>query len=184
MDKAMASTKRPLAMLAAVALCAGFLMVASAPNATACAPLTRKDVFKGLRAGTMETVSLRLLHMDLKFPKAVAIGNVATIKATVTRPAKEDPAGNGIPMERPYTQPAEDVIVGIGLSIGRVFLPGAGITDAEGKTTVKITIEEWAPAGKTVHASAYAWRVVQSTPCLTVQEDGYTARPDAFRTKP
>ena len=133
----------------------------------------------------MEYVSLKTLHLEIEFPKkAYAIGETVSVKVNVTRPAKEDPLGNGIPMDRPYVEPASGVIVGVGLMIGRVFLPGAGITDDNGDTVVKIKLEDWAPAGKWVDASIYAWKIVQQTPCLTVQEFGYATMPRAFKTLP
>ena len=180
----MGKRRTPLALLAAAALLAASMIVTAAPSASACAPMTKRDVFKGLRAGTMETMSLRTLNIDITWPKVVEVGDVAVIKANVTRPAKEDPAGLGIPMERPYVEPAEGVTVGVGLSIGQVYLPGAGMTDAKGNTTIRIKLEPWTPRGKKVNASSYAWRVAYYNQCLTIQEDGYTAAPGAFKTAP
>jgi hypothetical protein len=168
-------------MVAVAALIAGMLTIASAPPASACAPLTKRQVFRALRAGNMETVTLRTFHLDVKLPKTVAIGEVAKIKVNVTRPADEDPIGLGVPTPRPTTQPAEDAIVGVGLMIGNVFLPGAALTDAKGDAVVKIKIEPWAPAAP-VNVSIYAWRVAYNNACLTVQEDGYEAMPRAFKT--
>lgn len=165
-----------------VALLAGGLMFSAAAPADACGSgMTRREAFAFMQHGGLETVTLRTFHIEAKYSKVVAIGDVAKIKVNVTRPAKEDPLGNGIPMERPIVEPAPDVIVGIGLHIGNVFLPGAAITNEEGDATIKITIERYAPVG-VVDVSAYAWRVAATLPCATVQEDGYRTYPRAFKT--
>jgi hypothetical protein len=138
------------------------------------------------RSGGMETLTLRTFHLEVKqYKKVYAIGDIAKIDVTVTRPANEDPLGEGQPMpwdERPYVEPAADAIVGVGLHIGRVFLPGAAMTDANGLAKIRIKIERYAPANQTIDASVYAWRVVQTTQCLTIQEDGYKAMPGTGRT--
>lgn len=172
-------------------LLAGAVVVAAPTSASACgvATLTRKDVFRAMRngkmanAGAMETMSLKTLNLDYKADKKIyKVGSIAEVKVNVTRPAKEDPAGQGIPMDRPYVEPAEGITVGVGLSIGRVFLPGAAITDANGDALVRIKIESYAPANQWADVSVYAWRVIQETPCMTVQEYGYSTAPRMFRT--
>lgn len=166
-----------------IALLAGSLTFSAAGTAKACGgSMSRSAAFALMRDGGLETITARTFYIEAKLPKTVAIGDIAKIKVTVTRPADEDPAGNGIPTPRPTTMPAADAIVGIGLHIGPVFLPGAAITDEEGKATVKIKIESYAPANTLVDASAYAWRVALTLPCATVQEDGYRTYPRALRT--
>ena len=131
----------------------------------------------------MEQVSLLTFNIEVGETKPVyKIGEVAKIDVTVTRPAQEDPLGNGIPMERPYVEPAPDVIVGIGLHIGRVFLPGAAITDEQGVARVRIKIEDYAPANQWADTSVYAWRILHETPCATIQEYGYKSMPRMFKT--
>ncbi|MDQ3962484.1 MAG: hypothetical protein M3277_00980 [Actinomycetota bacterium] len=132
--------------------------------------------------GGVEQVTLRTFNLDVTPPKVAEIGTTVTVKVLVTRPAKEDPLGQGIPMDRPFVEPAPDVIVGVGLSVGNVFLPGAALTNEQGVAKVKITMQNYAPANKRVDMSVYAWKVLQQTPCLTVQEDGFKVLPDAFRT--
>ncbi|MDQ4065955.1 MAG: hypothetical protein M3161_07905, partial [Actinomycetota bacterium] len=100
----------------AVALVAGAFVVVTPGAASACGrALTRDAVFKDLRNGNdpgsatqtrssgVETVTLRTFHLEVDTPKAGKIGSVAVIKVNITRPAKEDPLGQGIPMDRPYT---------------------------------------------------------------------------------
>lgn len=185
---------RRISLLLAATVVAGAFTALAPSTAGACGATVRnRDVFRAMRndtlaagpvrAGAMETIALRTLHLEYEADKKVyKVGEVATIKVTVTRPAKEDPLGQGIPMDRPYVEPAVGVNVGVGLSIGRVFLPGAGLTDENGEALVKIKIENYAPAGKWADASAYAWKIVQATTCGTVQEDGFRIQPRMFRT--
>lgn len=134
-----------------------------------------------------ETIALKTLHIQIKPPKKVyKIGQVVKIPVTVTRPGEEDPLDMGQPVERPFVMPAEDVNVGVGLVVNDVFLPGFGITDAEGKTTIKIKVEKWVKPGK-AHASFYAWRVptvgpvALETVCARVEEWGFRPIPNLFK---
>ena len=171
----MRPTKGRVAIVAGMLL-ASSLMGSPARSASACV---------GKSAGAMEYLSLKTLHLEIKFlKKSYAIGDTVNVKVNVTRPAKEDPLGNGIPMDRPYVEPASGVTVGVGLMVGRVFLPGAGITDDNGDTIVKIKLEDWAPANTWVDSSIYAWKIVQETPCMTVQEYGHATMPRVFKTLP
>ena len=192
------SVRRSVSVLAALSLMIGATIVMAAPTAGACGQaLTKRQVFNAMRngdmqngnlafRGAMETATLRTFHLEVEQPKKTwKIGETAVINVTVTRPANEDPLGEGEPMpwtERPYIEPAPGAIVGVGLHIGRVFLPGAAITDENGLAKVRIKIENYAPAGKVVDASVYAWRVLQETQCLTVQEDGYKIMPGTAKT--
>ena len=161
--------RRPFSLLLALLLLAGASVALTPSAAFAC--------------GGVETLSLKTFHLEVQANKKVyKIGETANIKVTVTRPAEEDPLGNGIPMERPYVEPAPDVNIGVGLAIGRVFLPGAGITDENGVAIVRIKIERYAPRNQWADASAYAWKVLHEMPCATVQEDGFRMTPQMFRT--
>ena len=160
---------RSISVLTAMLLLAGAVIALTPGTAFAC--------------GAVETVSLKTFHLEVKANKKIyKIGETALIKVTVTRPAEEDPLGNGIPMERPFVEPAPDVNLGVGLAIGRVFLPGAGMTDENGEATIKIKIERYAPRNKWADASAYAWKIIQETPCASVQENGFQMIPQMFRT--
>ena len=190
--------RRLTSLMLSTTLMAAALSTMTAAPALACGSSLRKaDVFRVMKSGEsldagvisvsrgLEYVSLLTFNLELgKTKREYEIGDTVTIGITVTRPAKEDPLGNGIPMDRPYVEPAEGVTVGVGLSIGRVFLPGAAISNADGLARVKIKLEDYGPANQTVDASIYAWKIVQQTPCLTVQEYGFTARPGMFRTAP
>lgn len=129
----------------------------------------------------METVSLKTFHLEVSSKKKVyKVGDTATVKVNVTRPAEEDPLGNGIPIERPTTEPAEGINVGIGLRVGDVFLFGHSITDANGDAAVKVKLEPWTPPGNAI-ADAFAWNIVQDTPCLRIEENGYRQSPSIFK---
>ncbi len=187
------SMRRSIAILAVGSLLVG-ASVALAPSASACGQqLTRRQVFQAMRSGdlarsggAMETLTFRTFHVEVEpFKKIYKIGDIATIDVKVTRPANEDPLGEGTPMpwtDRPYVEAAPGAIVGVGLHIGRVFLPGAALTDDNGDAKIRIKIENYAPANQIIDASVYAWRVVQESQCLTIQEDGYKAMPGAAHT--
>jgi hypothetical protein len=189
--------RRSTSLLLAAALVASALTVAASPASACSKTLRRGDVYRSMRngdsldagvvraSGGMETIALLTFDLEVaKTKPTYSIGDVVAVDVTVTRPAKEDPLGNGIPMDRPYVEPVAGAIVGVGLYIGRVFLPGAAITGADGVAHVKIKLEDYAPAGKKVDTSIYAWRVVQETTCATVQEYGYTTVPGQFKTAP
>jgi hypothetical protein len=130
---------------------------------------------------SMETIALRTLYVEMKTDKKrYEVGETVKIDVTVTRPSDEDPAGNGIPTPRPTTMPAEDITVGVGLRVGRVFLYGFGApTDADGKTMVPILLRPYTPAGKAI-LDIFAWKTQLDTPCLIVEEQGYRSHPGAF----
>lgn len=177
---------RRLSLLLASSMLIATIGVAASPasaNVGACG--SRAAVKQGLRSGQMETATLRTFDVEAKVKKPVYDrGTFAEIDVTVTRPAKEDPLGEGepLPIDRPYVEPAADVYVGIGIYIGNVFLPGFAITGPDGVAKVRIKIERYAPANSIVDVSIYAWKVLQDTPCLTIQEDGYRQFPEMFRT--
>ena len=188
--------RRITSILLTATLVAGALTTVAASPAAACRQaVERRDVFRAMRndqdldlgvvktRGGMESVMLLTFNLDVAKTKPVyKIGDVVTVEVTVTRPAKEDPLGNGIPMERPYVEPAEGVMVGVGLHIGRVFLPSGAITGPDGVARVKIPLQDYAPAGVKVAASVYGWRVVYEAPCASVQEYGYTTIQEMFKT--
>lgn len=76
------------------------------------------------------------------------IGSVAKMDVYVERTAETDPAtGSPWPNGRPVVEPVEGVSVGVGLLINDVFFAAGGLTDAEGKVTVKMKIENYAKPG-------------------------------------
>lgn len=128
-------------------------------------------------------------HVESEFDKKLySLGDIVSVKVNVTTPAKKDPLGEGIPLpiERPFVQPVEDAIVGVGLYIGRVYLPGGSITDADGNATVEIKLESYAPRNAWADAGIYAYKERFSDPgrCVVIVEYGYQSAPRAFRTAP
>ena len=170
--------RRRTSLVAATAVLAGMLSFATATPAQAC---SARGVRSGLRSGAFETIGLRTFRLEVKPDKrSYKVGDVAKIHVTVTRPAEEDPFGQGIPLDPPNTYPAEGVNVGIGLRIGDVFLFGHNVTDAEGHAVVSIKIASYAPAGKAT-ADTYSWYTQFDSPCARVEENGYTSIPNIFR---
>ena len=133
----------------------------------------------------MDYVGLNTLHVDIgKFDKSYHRGDKVSVHVKVTRPSENDPAGLGVTVPRPVGQPAEEVNVGVGLSIGRVFLPGYTLTNAKGKGVARIKIENYAPVGKWAAVRAYAYQERVNTPCLIVEEQGYRDVARAFKVTP
>ena len=177
----MKSMKRS-AVVAAFALFAALIPgagVAQAAERLACSGRAL-DV---MRHG-MEQVQLKTLKLEASPAKdTYKIGETAVFKALVTRPADEDPLGQGIPMDRPYVTPAEGISIGVGLLFnGNVFLPGFAVTDQDGKATMKVKIQNYVKPG-TVHASFFAWKTVADLPCARVDETGYLPMPDIITIK-
>ena len=158
------------ALFAAAVALSTTLIAAPASHAAGCA---------------METVALKTFHLVVKGQdKVYEVGDTAKVLITVTRPAHEDPAGLGIYQEPPQSYPAENVNAGVGLRVGDVFLFGHAMTDAQGKAVVDVKLEPWTPSGTAI-ADAFVWNVVQDTPCLRIEENGYTQKPNIFKvTKP
>ena len=76
------------------------------------------------------------------------IGSVAKMDILVTTTADNDPAtGMPWPNGRPTEDPVEGASVGVGLLINDVFLAAGGVTDAEGKLTIKMKIERYVKPG-------------------------------------
>lgn len=167
--------RRTTSLLAAAVVASGVLGAAPASGAAS----ARTPAHAA--CGNFETVQFRTYHVVMETDKKVyAIGDTATVHVKVTRPAHEDPLNNGIPIEPPASEAAADVNVGIGLRIGRVFLPGFGITDENGEVNVRIKLASYAPAGWAT-ADGYAWQQVAQTTCATVEENGYKQEPRLFK---
>ena len=170
-----------ITVIAAFALLAS-LLPGSAGASPAASPLPCSGRALDVMRYGMEQVQLKTLDLEATAAKkSYRIGEVAKFKALVTRPAKEDPLGQGVPMDRPYVTPAEDISVGVGLLFnGNVFLPGFGVTDEEGQVTLKVKIQNYVKPG-TVHASFFAWKTVADLPCARIDETGHKPIPDIFR---
>ena len=128
-----------------------------------------------------ETIALRTFHLVIESKKKTyKVGETAIIHATVTRPAHEDPLQLGVTFDPPESFPAEGVNVGIGVRVGDVFLFGFDITDANGEADIKVKIQPYTSPG-TALVDAFSWERQLETPCLTVEENGYTFAPGLFK---
>lgn len=134
-------------------------------------------------AGAMEQYALRTFNIAVKAPKNVHIGDTLVIPVVVTRPAEQDPLGQGIPTDGIEPEAAPDVNVGVGLLFGDVFLPGFAVTDSKGKAKIRVKVERYVKPGP-VDASFYAWKTQADTPCARVDENGYRPMPKFFTVKP
>ena len=117
---------------------------------------------------------LRSLHVVAVPSKTkVKPGDKFTVKVTVTRPAHEDPVGQGLEFEPPASLPAEDVTVGLSVWVGeRTYFWQVGMTDANGESVLKLKVPASAESGKAL-ASASARHWIKSD-CPDILEDGYT----------
>jgi hypothetical protein len=158
-----------------------------APTASSAGPLTAstgcgsRQARSMLRSGAMETVVLKTFRIQVKpTEKSYKVGETAKIEVNVSRPGEEDPLELGVPITSPQYFPAEEVNVGVGLRVGDVFLFGFDITDEEGKAMVPVKIKPYTPGG-TATADIFAWKTQANTPCLKVEENGYTQYPNIFK---
>jgi hypothetical protein len=134
-------------------------------------------------ANGIETVTFRTFHIEMKADKKVyKRGEVVKVSTVVTRPADEDPLGQGQHVDPPTTEPAPDVIIGAGLSVGDVYLSDGGITDADGKVTLEIKIERYVRPGRGT-LRFYGFKDVARTTCLIVQEDGFRVYENAITVR-
>jgi hypothetical protein len=117
---------------------------------------------------------LRTLHVVATPSKTkLKPGDKFTVDVTVTRPAHEDPVGQGIEFDPPQSLPAEGVTVGLSVWVGdRTYFWQVGLTDAEGKSSLRLKVPGNAEAGKAL-ASASARHWIKND-CPDILEDGYT----------
>ena len=159
---------------------AGLLLAGLTPSTASSAPIPcRAHAARALRGNTMDIVQVRTFTVEVKTGKAYRIGGRAAIDAVVTRPAHRDPLQVGPEFEPPASAPAADVNVGIGIHVGDVFVPGFGVTDENGEVRVTIKLPSYMRPG-TASIDAYAWKIQADTPCLTLEEDGFTHVDKAF----
>lgn len=103
-------------------------------------------------------------------------GQVARFNVLVKRVVQTDDHGDGASQE---LTPVEGADVALGATIDDVSLTGGGTTDADGRTTIKLTVANHVPAGVAdVIVSATADSVdVECVP----HESGHVEKPDFFR---
>jgi hypothetical protein len=156
--------------------------LSAAPPPVAAAPSVpcRGRVSRHLRNNAMDIVQLRTFTVEIKpLAKTYKIGKPAQVAVVVTRPAHRDPLQLGPEFEPPTSAPAADVSVGVGIHVGEAFVPGFGVTDENGKTTVTIKLPSYMKPGF-ADLDGYAWKIQFDSPCMTIEEDGYTHMDKAF----
>ena len=103
-------------------------------------------------------------------------GQVARFNVLVKRAVQADDQGDGASQE---LTPVEGADVALGATIDEVRLTGGGTTNADGRTTIKLTVENYVPAGVAdVIVSATAHSV--DAHCVPY-ETGRVDKPGFFR---
>ena len=127
---------------------------------------------------------LRSLHVEAHPSKTVVRrGEKFKVHIKVTRPAHEDPAGEGIEFTPPTSAPAEDVTVGLSIWVGeRTYFWQVGVTDANGEDTLTVKVPKNAEYGSAL-ASASGRRWIKND-CPDILEDGYTNYIDFVKVVP
>lgn len=162
--------RRLKGIFTAFALVTGMLAIAPAAEAKlACA------------STNLEFVYLTTFKLDVKMPssKPYKPGDKVPFPTTVTRPAEEDPLGQGIATPRPHVEPAPDVPVVIVAFADDVLLIDYKLTDANGKVNLALKLPKYMPEGP-VSARIYAQKLLQDTNCITIYEVGELTLGHAF----
>lgn len=137
----------------------------------------------GMPCASTDLITVRTFTIDVSPVRTwYRVGQAAKVAVLVTRPAPEDPLRLGLPLDPPARAPANEVVVGVGIHVGGVFLIAYGRTDDAGKVVVAVKLPRYTPR-KTAAVDVYAYRVLTTTPCFTFQEDGFTHRPRVFRVR-
>ena len=124
---------------------------------------------------------LRTLHVEAKpSKKELERGEKFIVHVTVTRPAEEDPLGNGVTYERPTSTPAKDVTVGVAIWVGeRTYFWGVGLTDENGKSDVKVKVPRNSEYGSAI--ASISGRHWLKRDCPDILEEGYANYVDFIR---
>ena len=154
----------------------GLVLALSAPGAAAASPAPATG---STGACGNALVYLHTLHIEAKPSKKVyERGETIVAHMWVTRPAKHDPGGNGIPTDRPTTEPAADVDVGTAMWVGNTYRWAFGITDEEGHAILKVKMPKNSHTG-TVRAAFQAQKThFSANGCPDVKEQGWREYPN------
>lgn len=161
--------RRLKGIVATFALVTGMLAMAPAAEAKlACA------------STNLEFIYLTTFKLDVKMPKGTfGPGDKVPFPTTVTRPAEEDPVGQGISTPRPIVEPAPEVPVVIVAFADDVLLIDYKLTDANGKVNLALKLPKYMPEGP-VSARIYAQKLLRDTNCITIYEVGELTLGHAF----
>lgn len=125
-------------------------------------------------------------HVEAEWTKEVysrLVDKFAPVTVTVTRPAHEDPADLGIPIDPPLNVPVEGVTVWTTVITGRYPYPyGYGQTDSLGQVHFKIPLKTLKPGKWDV--SHYADKWTNQGGCPDVEEWGYLYESPGFTLIP
>ncbi len=126
----------------------------------------------GTPCGSSE-VRLHTLHIEaIPSKKKVHRGESFKVEITATRPAHEDPAGQGIEFEPPVSVPAADIPIWITVFVGKyTYFWDIGMTDENGKDTLNLTVPKNSEPGRALAIASgkkYHWQV-----CPELVEEGY-----------
>jgi hypothetical protein len=133
------------------------------------------------------TIRARAFFIEDKWSaKSYRIGDTIKVNILITRTSDKDPVtdeGQELPGDRPVREPAEGVNLGVGVFVGDVYLDGGGLTDANGKATVKILVQDYVKPG-VADTRIYAYkRYLDDIParCVILEEWGMKEQPGTFK---
>jgi hypothetical protein len=153
--------------LIAAALLGGLLPAAPAQAAVA--------VCGGGRSAGALATTFYTFTVDAKpMKKSYAIGEKMKVAMKVQRPGREDPVGEGLPIESPQYMAAADVEVSVSLYAGDYFYRyGLGKTDENGEAIITVpAFPKAAPAGP-IRAAVAARAYYNRGGCPDIEEAGY-----------
>jgi len=129
-------------------------------------------------------IELRTLHVEAKtMKKKVSRGERFDVRITVTRPAHEDPLGEGIEFEPPVSVPAADVTVWMTIYVGKwTYFWDIGKTDDEGRATLTLRPPRDSELGWGL-AYIYAENWVNQQ-CPDMKEEGDRVYPNFVKVVP
>jgi len=158
------SVMSPAAVLAAVAM----VLLGSCSSSGVAPPAA----FEDCTDQTLQTLAVKVrTDKDSYRP-----GDVARFRVLVMRAAQTDEVGDGISQD---VGPVEGAEVALGVTVKGVSLAGGGISDEDGRTTIRMSIARRVPTGSAdVLASATAETV--DVHCVP-KEAGHVEKPDLFR---
>lgn len=138
------------------------------------APASADTTGAGEMACSSAVIVLRSLHVvATPSQEVVKPGDKFTVDVKVTRPAHEDPVGEGMEFDPPASLPAEGVTIGMSIWVGdRTYFWQVGMSDENGEDTLRLKVPANAEAGKAL-ASASARHWIKND-CPDILEDGYT----------
>jgi len=133
------------------------------------------DVVGGGETGCSSAVLvLRTLHVEAHpSKKVVRRGEKFKVHVKVTRPAHEDPAGEGMEVSPPTSAAAEGVTIGLSIWVGdRTYFWQVGMSDQNGEDVLTLKVPKNAELGPAL-ASASGRHWIKND-CPDILEDGYT----------